>query len=294
MGYLHINNLYKDQTILLFKECYAMEKIHGTSAHISWKNGKLNLFSGAEKLENFKKLFDISKLESIFKEKNLENAVIFGEAYGGKCQAMSAAYGKELKFIAFDVKIGDLWLNLQDAEWFCYSFGIEFVSYNKIPCELKYIDQERDADSIQAIRNGCGEGKLREGIVLRPLIEFIQKNGARIIAKHKRDEFRETRKIRKVNTEKLEILTQAKEIAREWVTIERARHVIDKVFQSEEPKIEKIADFIKAMLEDILREAKGEILETREAKKAISTESAILFKKHLFKANETTYKEESH
>jgi intein/homing endonuclease len=29
MSYLHINNLYKDREILLFKECYAMEKIHG-------------------------------------------------------------------------------------------------------------------------------------------------------------------------------------------------------------------------------------------------------------------------
>ena len=29
MGYIHIGNLYKDQEILLFKECYALEKIHG-------------------------------------------------------------------------------------------------------------------------------------------------------------------------------------------------------------------------------------------------------------------------
>lgn len=36
MGYLHINNLYKDQTVLMFQELYALEKIHGTSAHIAW------------------------------------------------------------------------------------------------------------------------------------------------------------------------------------------------------------------------------------------------------------------
>ncbi len=29
MGYMHIDNLYKDQTILMFRECYALEKIHG-------------------------------------------------------------------------------------------------------------------------------------------------------------------------------------------------------------------------------------------------------------------------
>ncbi len=34
MGYLHIDNLYKNQTIRLFRECYALEKVHGTSAHV--------------------------------------------------------------------------------------------------------------------------------------------------------------------------------------------------------------------------------------------------------------------
>lgn len=27
MGYLHIDNLYKNQTIRLFRECYALEKV---------------------------------------------------------------------------------------------------------------------------------------------------------------------------------------------------------------------------------------------------------------------------
>lgn len=30
MSYLHIPNLYKDQTILLLRECFALEKVHGT------------------------------------------------------------------------------------------------------------------------------------------------------------------------------------------------------------------------------------------------------------------------
>ena len=38
MGYMHIDNLYKNVTIMLFKEAYVLEKIHGTSAHITWSN----------------------------------------------------------------------------------------------------------------------------------------------------------------------------------------------------------------------------------------------------------------
>jgi hypothetical protein len=63
MGYLHIENLYKNQDILFFKRCYALEKIHGTSAHISLNSGNLNFSSGGEKHDNFVKLFDADALK---------------------------------------------------------------------------------------------------------------------------------------------------------------------------------------------------------------------------------------
>jgi len=63
MSYLSIDNLYKNQTILLFKECYAMEKIHGTSAHISYQNSNIGFFSGGSKHEDFIKLFNREELK---------------------------------------------------------------------------------------------------------------------------------------------------------------------------------------------------------------------------------------
>ncbi len=45
MSYLHIDNLYRSQDILLFRECYALEKIHGTSAHVAYHNGEVKFFS---------------------------------------------------------------------------------------------------------------------------------------------------------------------------------------------------------------------------------------------------------
>ncbi len=61
MGYLHIDNLYKNQEILMFKECYALEKIHGTSAHITWNSPALTYSSGGEKHERFVALFEDPK-----------------------------------------------------------------------------------------------------------------------------------------------------------------------------------------------------------------------------------------
>lgn len=285
MGYLHIDNLYKNQEILMLKECYAMEKIHGTSAHIGWnKDGtksdkQIYFFSGGENRHNFIGLFDEDFLIKKFEETGLPEVIIYGEAYGGKQQGMKDTYGDKLKFVCFDVKIGHSWLSVPQAEEFVKNFNLEFVDYEKISTDLKEIDRVRDKDSTQAIRNGVGEGKKREGVVLRPLFELKKNNGARIITKHKRDDFRETKTPRKVmSPEKQKVWTEAKSIAEEWVTHMRLSHVLDKI---ENPKIEKMREIIYAMQEDVRREAKGEIVWNKEVAGAIGKKTAALFKRYL-------------
>src|ERR1044072_2093204 len=98
MGYQHIKNLYADQRILEFKRCFALEKIHGTSARVSWKplenttpdqiwNG-IKFFSGGERYEKFLGLFDQSALAQKFNEKfgDQIEVTVYGEAYGGSQQ----------------------------------------------------------------------------------------------------------------------------------------------------------------------------------------------------------------
>ena len=282
MGYLHIQNLYKNVEILLFKECYALEKIHGTSANIKWKpeQDKVILFSGGEKYTNFEKLFNINELNKKFKELFDCNVTIFGEAYGGKQQGMSETYGKELKFIVFDVKVEDNWLDVPNAEDVAKKLNLEFVAYDKVKTDLDLLNKQRDKDSVQADRNGCGKDKMREGIVLRPLIEVTKNNGNRIIVKHKRDEFKETKTKREVDPEKLKVLKEAGEIADEWVTPRRLEHVLDKLNNPDE--IEKTGIVIKAMIEDVLRESKGEISDKKHSigsiSKAIGKKTAQLYK----------------
>lgn len=282
MGYLHIDNLYKNQTIMLFKECYAMEKIHGTSAHISWKfeTKEVNFFSGGEKHENFVALFDkdflIKKFEEIFPD---QDVVIFGEAYGGKQQGMSKTYGKELKFIGFDVKVGFVWLNVPNANDVCNQFGIEFVDYVKVPTELEALNAERDLPSIQAQRNGITEPRQREGVVLRPLVEMKTNNGERVIAKYKPEEFGETKTKREISPEQLKVLEDAKEIAEEWVTNMRLQHVLQKFPQ--DVGMENMGDIIKAMISDVYREGRDEIVESKPVEKAIGKQTVKLFKAKL-------------
>lgn len=278
MSYLDIDNLYKNQSILQFKECYAMEKIHGTSAHITYKDGRLAFFAGGASYEEFVKLFDSKELcnKLVNKITGNKSVTIYGEAYGGKMQGMSDTYGKTLQFVAFEVKIGDMWLAVPQAEEFARSLGFDFVAYKRIPTTLEAIDAERDAPSIQAIKNGCGDNKKREGIVLRPITEVILNNGDRVISKHKRDDFRETRAPRKVTSEKLAILADADEIANEWVTEERLNHIL--TTGEIEPRIENMGIIIKAMIADIEKESVGETIMSKEAKTAIGKLTAYKFK----------------
>lgn len=279
MGYLHIDNLYKNQQILAFRECYALEKIHGTSAHIRWSSGGLTFFSGGEKHDRFRDLFDGDALEGAFTSIGHDPIIVYGEAYGGKQQGMSERYGKALKFVAFDVQIGESWLTVPSAAELVAGLGLEFVHYVRCSTDLEALNAERDAPSEQARRNGIEGHQNREGVVLRPLFEVKFNNGARLIAKHKRDDERETKSPRPVvDPAKLEVLRNAQQIADEWVTPTRLEHVLDKLG---DVQIEQMRDVIAAMSEDVLREGAGELVDSREARAAIGKKTAELFKARL-------------
>jgi hypothetical protein len=303
MGYMKISNLYKDDRIFKFEECFALEKVHGTSAHIRYKHHtpegefdvnaeELTFFSGGEKYENFVLLFNQPQLLNLLSSFGQDEIIIYGEAYGGKQQGMRDTYGPELKFVAFDVRMNGNWVNVPQAEMLVNYCKLEFVSYARIKVTLEELDKQRDADSVQAIRNGMGEGHKREGIVIRPIEETYDDRGDRIITKHKRNEFMETKTPRQVDPAKLKVLSEAKAIAEEWVTPMRLQHVLDaatriinategitndcKALSSEDTKI-----IIEMMKEDIKREAKGEIVESEAASKAIGNRTAFLYKQYL-------------
>lgn len=304
MGYMHIENLYKNQNVLLFKELYALEKLHGTSAHIRWtpcinaaervsvfaddarikgqqelytdNYGYLIAFSGGASINLFEAMLNPVELMKKFGASFTDVVEVYGELYGGSQQKQGWRYGKELKFCAFDVKIGTNWLSVPVAEEVAQKLGLEFVSWTKIPGTVEACDAARDAASVQAKRNGVEGDQPMEGVVLRPLIELRDNRDNRIIAKHKRAEERETATPRKVeDPSKVQTLADAAAIANEWVTETRLEHVLDKLPQG--IGVEKTGDVIKAMLEDVLREGAGEIVDSREARNAISARARVLF-----------------
>jgi len=281
MGYMHIDNLYKNQTILMFKTCFALEKVHGTSAHVTCREGQpLILFSGGESHARFSALFDHSELTSRFATLGHQDVTVYGEAYGGSQQGMRLTYGTDLRFIAFDVKIGEHWLSVPDANNITVGLGLEFVPLSEVPTDLETLDRLRDQPSVVADLRGCGQDKHREGIVLHPPIEVTLNNGSRVIAKHKGEAFSERATPQRiVDPAKFQILAAADAIAQEWVTPMRLKHVIDKLTAPVDMTATPRA--ISAMVADVYREAAGEIVESKEATSAIGKRTSVLLKQWL-------------
>lgn len=299
MGYMHINNLYKDQTVLMFKELYALEKLHGTSAHLYYDKNQhikfvdpgnasqfratvkntpecvVSMFSGGASIVSFEQLVNMQDFADACAAMNAESVLVHGELYGGSQQKQAYRYGPKLKFGVFDVCINGTWLTVPDAADVAKKLGLEFVYYEKIPGTVEACDKARDMFSTQAYRNGMGMDKFMEGVVLRPTVEMTDNRGNRVMAKHKRPEERETATDRKVeDPKKLAVLSNATEIANEWVTETRLDHVLDKIPGA---GLRETGQVLKAMLEDVFREAGLEIIDTKEARDAITTKTRLMF-----------------
>lgn len=293
MGYAHIDNLYKNANIRMFRECFAMEKVHGTSAHVRLRKVvnidlpdigvEVIYYAGGASHDSFVKVFDEPALKAAFLAvPELTDVTVYGEAYGGKLQGMSDTYGKQLRFIAFDVLIGERWLSVESADLMAQKLGFEFVPYERISTDQAALDAERDRPSRVAVRRGITEPKISEGVVLRPVVEVTLNNGTRICAKHKRVEFSEraSKKDTVADPGKLEVLKKADEIAKEWVTTMRLQHVTDKLAAAEGRPLEMkdTGNVIRAMVEDVTREGAGEIEMSKEAERAIGTAASKLFR----------------
>lgn len=300
MGYRKIPNLYRPEIadILEEPELYAMEKIHGTSAHIKYNvDGTLSFSAGGANHQQFVDLFDQPKLLQAFLELAeasqavrlpvpVKSWTVFGEAYGSRINAQTWRYGKQLRFVAFDVLLTsanneEYWFTVPAAHDFITELpGLEFVHYEVVSSKLADLDAARDKPSTQAKRNGIEGDQPTEGVVLRPLIEKPAANFDRMMAKHKRKEERETKTDFQPG-DKVAVYEAAQAIAQEWVTEERLNHVIQKVCLDQAPSVRHFQSIVNGMVDDVITEGGQMLVDTHEARKAIGAKAAKLFKARL-------------
>lgn len=293
MGYRKISLFDTGHPVFLFKRVFSSEKIHGTSAHISFKDNKLRFHSGGVKYDDFIGLFDERELLGKFKELGHPSVTVYGEAYGGRCQNMADTYGHDLRFIVFEVRLTsprgtEEWLPVPRAEKIAIKLGLEFVPYAEGPCTIQWLTEQRDLDSVQAVRNGCGHGKKREGVVIRPVEEFVDRHGGRIMAKFKNREFSEQKSERSLDPDEHKKRLEAENIAAEFTVLNRLQHVLDhlranRVFSdnNDEPTYRHIPIIIRAMGDDIRTEEGHNFKWSRAIAKEVGRITVALLEAHI-------------
>lgn len=286
MSYYPIENLYrpKGQRVLLLRELYALEKVHGTSARVALRDGCVHYSPGGEDVQLFRAAFDHDALTSNFLRLGHGVVEVFGEAYGGPQLGQSGRYGDVLRFIAFDVRIGGHWLAVPAMTEVATGLGLEVVPWQRVAADLAVLDALRDAPSEVAKRRGIAKDVQREGIVLRPLIELTANDGERLIAKHKghMDNERRTLQTALFDPAKAAILSDADAIAEEWVTEARLGHVVAKLRAAAVVlDVRACAQVVQAMLDDVLREASGEIIASPAAATAIKRRAGEMYRARL-------------
>lgn len=108
---------------------------------------------------------------------------MYGEGYGLRIQKGGGNYRKDNGFVLFDIKIGHYWLQRKDVEGIAKRLGLDIVPI---------IGEGTLQDMIDVVKAGFDSqwGDFSaEGIVARPKVELVSRNGDRIVVKLKHKDF---------------------------------------------------------------------------------------------------------
>ena len=164
------------------------EKVDGTNIRIMWavnEGSKLLTFGGRTDraqippflLQRLGEIFSSALFEEHFPETSV---CLYGEGYGAKVQKGGGNYKKDgVDFVLFDVKISHWWLQ-QTAV-------VEIAEKLKIQC-VPAVFEGTLHESIEFVKNGFNsrwDDFRAEGLVLRPTVDLLLRNGERVITKVK-------------------------------------------------------------------------------------------------------------
>jgi RNA ligase (TIGR02306 family) len=180
---------------LLDQECYIVEKIEGTNISVSRQTGNLYVCQRANAIienpdqpnaywESARESGLIEKLPEIAKylgDAN-EDVILMGELIGPSIQSNIYKISHR-KVMLFDIRLGKRWISVKDFYEVCKKFEIEsapILAQGNLKEILGGKTMGEYADGFSTLFN-----TLREGIVLRPVLEqFDQKLGRVILKQH--------------------------------------------------------------------------------------------------------------
>jgi len=149
-----------------------------------------------EEVKLLTEIGDVEKLVEVFTQIDAggnrilpgDECIIFGETYGRGMQKPGSRYcSTNLKFICFDIKIGNIWLKRDAVEDICKKLNVDVVPF---------VGEMTLNEAIEYVKKGfmstvSEDPTLEaEGLVLRAPLGLLDRMGRRIITKVKTVDFR--------------------------------------------------------------------------------------------------------
>ena len=167
------------------------EKIDGTNIRIYWDGHKVTYYGRTDRAQipgrlniYLKDTFCTNEAEELFEQLFGEKEVtLYGEGYGSGIQK-GGAYRADQSFIMFDVMIDGRWLLYDDVAEIAKAFDVDVV-----PVIMTGTINEAVAYVKQNPMSTIGTAPM-EGIVGRPMEEFFDRFGNRMIVKVKACDFK--------------------------------------------------------------------------------------------------------
>jgi hypothetical protein len=162
---------------------YLTEKVDGTNIRIEYTEETGLIFGGrgdnaqipAHLMNELNRLFLPMELQL----KEMAPICLYGEGYGPKIQKGGGNYASEAKFVLFDIKIGEWWLERNNVEGIAKKLNIDLIPVLAIGTLETMVNKVKDGF------NSWWGNFIAEGIVARPTTELFTRGGKRIITKLK-------------------------------------------------------------------------------------------------------------
>lgn len=196
--YTDIENLRNFPDVLVpGEEVVVTEKIHGTNGRIGWVEG--TLVAGSHGLQRKRPepeemagntywfpytLETVRSLLDDLRRQGHAVAILYGEIYGSRVQSLHYGRRDGLGFAAFDLLVGERYLDYDDFAALCERHGVATVPLlDRGPFSLERIA------ALSRGKTTLPDQHIREGVVVRPVQERIDPKIGRVILKYLSDDY---------------------------------------------------------------------------------------------------------
>lgn len=165
------------------------EKVDGTNIRImSLSSGEV-VFAGRTNNAQIpaklvKRLIEMFPPHGKLAEQFPDGCCLYGEGFGAGIQKGGGNYCSTQEFVLFDVKVGNWWLereNIDKVAWELKINVVPIVGEGNLDTMLDFVK-----DGLSSLWGNF----VAEGIVARPEVTLLQRNGERIITKLKYKDFK--------------------------------------------------------------------------------------------------------